>query len=68
MDYKHTCDPIYTHFEGITDNKYGFETHFCSFIFYLSTHISTRPQRFYLSKWWVDGSLHKDMLWVHMKW
>ena len=45
-----TRDTIYTHFQGITINIYGFGRPFyCSFIFYPSTHIST----------WVDGSLHK---------
>ena len=24
MDYKHTCDTIFTHFQGITNNIYGF--------------------------------------------
>ena len=24
MDYKHTYDTIYTHFQGITNNIYGF--------------------------------------------
>ena len=44
MDYKHTCDTIYTHFWGITDNIYGFGR-LSSFIVYPSTHISTRPQQ-----------------------
>ena len=48
MDYKvqtHMCDTIYTHFQGITNNIYGFGRPFifCSFIFYPSTHNSTRP-------------------------
>ena len=49
MDYKHTCDTIFTHCQGITNNIYGFEKpYFCSFIFYLSTifHNSTRPYSF----------------------
>ena len=50
MDYKHTCDTIYTHIQGITNNIYGFGTPFCSFIFvpvhHPSTHISTGPQLF----------------------
>ena len=33
MDYKHTCDTIYTHFQSITDNIFVF----CSFIFYATT-------------------------------
>ena len=24
MDYKHTCDTIFTHFQGMTNNIYGF--------------------------------------------
>ena len=48
MDYKHTCDTIFTHFQGITNNIYGFgRPLFCSFIFLPihnpSTHIFTRP-------------------------
>ena len=43
MDYKHTCDTIFTHFQGITNNMYGFLLlHF----FYPSTIISTRPYSF----------------------
>ena len=34
-----------------------------SFSPFISTHINTRPQVFYPSKWWVDGSLHKAMHW-----
>ena len=45
MDYKHTCDTIYTHFRGITDNIYGFRRLFAPSFFYPFTHISTRPQR-----------------------
>ena len=57
-----TRDTIYTHFWGITDNIYGFgRPFFGPSFFYTSTHISTRPQRFYLSKWRVDVSLHKAM-------
>jgi len=46
MDYKHTRDTIYSHFWGITENIYGFGRTFifCLFIFYSSTHISTRPE------------------------
>ena len=63
MDYKHTCDTIFTHFQGITNNIYGFGRHFFapSFfypsIIFLPVHI-----RFYPSKCWVDGSLHKAMV------
>ena len=39
-----THDTIYTHFQDITNNIYGFGRSFCSFIFfYPSTNISTRP-------------------------
>ena len=42
-----TCDTIFTHFQGITNNIYGFgRPLFCSFIFYPST---TRPPYFYPS-------------------
>ena len=58
MDYKHTCDTIYTDFWGITGNIYGFGRPFY-----------TRPpiflhihNGFYPSKWRVDRSLHKAML------
>ena len=43
MDYKHTCDTIYTHFQGISNNIYGF---FAPSFLYPSTYISTRPQWF----------------------
>ena len=52
MDYKHTCDTIFIHFQGITNNIYGFGRafSFCSFIFlplhHPSTNISTRPYSF----------------------
>ena len=67
MGCKHTFDTFYTHFQGITNNIYGFgRPFFCSFLFlpvhnpssvFLPVHI-----RFYPSKWWVDGSLDKAML------
>ena len=40
-----TRDTIYTHFQGITNNIYGFGR-LCSFILYPSTHIYTRPYSF----------------------
>ena len=43
MDYKHTCDTIFTHFQSITNNVYGF---FAPSFFYPSTHISTCPYSF----------------------
>ena len=47
MDYKHTCDTIYTHFQGITNNIYGFGRPFLAPSFlYPSTHIFTRPYSF----------------------
>ena len=47
MDYKHRYDTIYTHFQGIIDNIYGFgKPLFAPSFFYPSTHISTHPQRF----------------------
>ena len=65
MGYKHTYDTIYTHFQGIYNNIYDFGRPFFSPSFFtrppifLPVHI-----RFYPSKWWVDGSLHKAM--VHL--
>ena len=41
-----THDTIYTHFQGITNSIYGFGRFFCSFIFYLSIHVSARPYSF----------------------
>ena len=62
MDYKHTYDTIFTEFQGITNNIYGFGRPFFAPSFF------TRPPiflpvhvRFYPSKWQVDGSLHKAM-------
>ena len=50
MDYKHTCDTIYTHFQGITNNIYGFGRPFLLLHFlpvhHPSTNISTRPYSF----------------------
>ena len=51
MDYKHTCDAIFTHFQGITNNIYGFGRpffvlFFAPSLFYPST---TRPPYFYPS-------------------
>ena len=47
MDYKHTCDTIFTHFQGITNNIYDFvRPFFAPSFFYPSTHISTRPYSF----------------------
>ena len=50
MDYRHTCDTIYTHFQGISNNIYGFwRPFFPSFFtyppiyFYLSIFVFTRP-------------------------
>ena len=49
MHYKHTCDTIYTHFEGITDNIYGFGRPFLLLVlpghpyFYPPTAVFTRP-------------------------
>ena len=45
MDYKHTSDTIFTHFQGITNNIYGFgrPPFFGSFIFLPVHHISTHP-------------------------
>ena len=43
--YKHTCDTIYAHFQGITNNIYGFGRPFFAPSFcYPSTHISTRDR------------------------
>ena len=47
MDYKNTCDTISTHFQGITNNIYGFgRPFFAPSFFYPSTHISTRLYSF----------------------
>ena len=52
--YKHTCDTIFTHFQGITNNIYGFgRPFFAPSVFY---------PYFYPSKWRVDGSLHKAIV------
>ena len=63
MHYKHTCDTNSTNFQGITNKIYGFGRPFFAPSFFtrppifLPVHI-----RFYLSKWRVDGSLHKAMV------
>ena len=54
MEYKHTCDTIYTHVWGITDSIYGFYPSTTSPPIFLPIH-----NGFYPSKWQVDGSLHK---------
>ena len=47
MDYKHTCDTIFAHFQGITNNIYGFGRPFFAPSFFLPVHhISTRPYSF----------------------
>ena len=54
MNYKHTCDTIFTHFQGITNNIYGFGRPFfapsfvcpsttCPPYFYPSIFVLTRP-------------------------
>ena len=62
-DLKWTTNTHVTHFQGVTNNMYGFGRPF------LLLHFFTRPPiflpvhiRFYLSKWRVDGSLHKAMM------
>jgi len=67
MDYKHTCDTIYTRFQSITNNIYGFGRPFLLLQFF------TRPPiflpvhfRFYPSKWRVAWSLYKAMPVSHM--
>ena len=62
MDYKHTCDTIFTHFQGITNIIYGFGRPFLLLHFLPVHHISTSPYSFYPSNGWVDGSLHKAMV------
>ena len=59
MDYKHTCDTIFTHFQDITNNIYGFGRPF--FAPFLPVHPYFSIFVFYPSKWRVDGSLHKAM-------
>ena len=51
MDYKHACDTIFTHFQGITNNIYGLEDLFLLLHFFVYTtqplhHIATRPYSF----------------------
>ena len=47
MDYKLTCDTIFTHFQGKTDNiSMVLEDVFAPSFFYPSTHISTRQYSF----------------------
>ena len=52
---------LFTLTSKATDNIYGFETLFCSFIFYPSTHISTCPQWFLPVQMMGGRSLHKAM-------
>ena len=72
MDYKHTCETIFSHFQGITNKSMVLEDilfgrhFFAPSFFYPST---TCPPiflpvhiRFYPYKWRVDGFLHKAML------
>ena len=51
MGYKHTCDTIYTHFQGITNNIYGFGRPFFWLLNFFARpqpvlHISIRPYSF----------------------
>ena len=51
MDYKHTFDTIYTHFQGITNNIYGFGRPFFFAPSFFARpqpvlHISARPYSF----------------------
>ena len=62
MVYKHTRDTIYTHFQGITDNIYGFGRLFCSLIVYPFSHISTYPQQI------LPIQMHKAMVMWCCKW
>jgi len=70
MGYKHTYDTIYTHFQGITDNIYGFGSPFLLLhFFYPSTHISARPCSVLpVLIWRVDRSLHKAMVCIATCW
>ena len=45
MDYKHTCDTIFTHFQGTANNIYGFGRPLSFWLL----HFFTRPPKFYLS-------------------
>ena len=58
-DYKHTFDIIYTHFQGITNNIYGFKTFLLLNLLPVHPYFYPVHIRFYSSKWWFDGSLHK---------
>ena len=59
MDYKHTCDTIYTHFWGYGYNIYGFGGPFYapSFSYPSTTHPACSQQVYP-----VIGSLHKAMI------
>ena len=58
MDYKHTCDTIFTHFQGITNNIYGFGSLFL-LLHFLPVHPYFYPSIFVFTR--LDGSLHKAM-------
>ena len=48
--YKHTCDTIFTHFQGLTNNIYGFGRLFAPSFFYPSTIFLPVHICFYPSK------------------
>ena len=59
INCKHMCD---THFQGITDNIYGFEDLFLLLIFVTSLSIFVPVHKMFSpSRGLVDGSLHKAM-------
>ena len=67
-DYKHTCDTIYTHFQGITNNIYGFVRNCFVPSFFTHQPIFLPVHNgFYPSKPQVDVFLQKAM-WRTNEW
>ena len=50
MDYRHTCDTIYTYFQGITNNIYGFGRPFFAPSFFLPIHPYLYPSIFVFTR------------------
>ena len=50
MDYRHTCDTIFTHFQGITNNTYGFGRRFFAPSFSLPVHQYFYPSIFVFTR------------------
>ena len=49
MDYKHSCDTIFAHFQGITNNIYGFGRPFFSLLHFFNNHPPPVHPYFYMS-------------------